>query len=772
MADFQTQVEALTGLSIGSGVTTAQLTQFLTDGVIDVTHKCVSLRPDQISLFARESAEQTSNGLDLNGAKIVSVLREGGSNNDWRACRLVTPDVQSRVTDINSIHYASKYNPAYSVLDNGEINVFPSPGSNPDAFKVYYVNNVPLDKGGSALAYNHSDIKYFDDSKVYLVVLYASIRCLDHLVHVAQNGMPNDLVDIVLEHPSQSIPSLDLTTNYVMPIVSIGEVDFSDVESIATYTNPVLTLSDLPEIGDMTLPSPPTAPGITLNDGEITGNAPTYTPPTLTMATNISVSALSISVSVPAPPSLSDNSIDFSAGAPNYVPPILNLEMPTIPSDLSITAVAPTPPDLSDGTVGFNATPPGYTPPTVSPDFSDADDWIADEDSEMSRARVEVIQSKIQNYQQDIQNALNSFNKSNAEYQIEFQESFKDADLKGKLNSDLVGKFNTEVQKYVSQVNKEVQQYQANFNKEIESWKNRQNQTIQKYQGDIANNLNSFNALNAEYQVEFQRSLQNAQLASTDDVQKVTLYQSELQSYANQVNKEVQEYQQYQTFRVQAFQANRTTEVQKYQADIQNHLNSFNAKSTEYQAQLQMDIQNTQLKDTKQERDIKIYTQNLASYQAQVNSAVQEWQSQTFGKVFNEWKEKENQKIQKYQVDVQKETSRVAASAKNFELNMTKALQEYQAETGNDLTKFQNDLAKNSGEFQNNLAAYQADFQKIAANNQSKVTKYASEVQNYANIVGKVKMDVDLYHQRSMKLEKQYNEAFMIMAPRQQQGEK
>ena len=57
----------------------------------------------------------------------------------------------------------------------------------------------------------------------------------------------------------------------------------------------------------------------------------------------------------------------------------------------------------------------------------------------------------------------------------------------------------------------------------------------------------------------------------------------------------------------------------------------------------------------------------------------------------------------------------------------------------------------------------------MAASNQSKVTKYTSEVQNYANIVGKVKMDVDLYHQRSMKLEKQYNEAFMIMAPRQQQ---
>ena len=62
--DFQTQVEALTGLSIGSGVTTAQLSQFLKDGVIDVTNRCVALNPKEANNFSRESSEQTSNGLD------------------------------------------------------------------------------------------------------------------------------------------------------------------------------------------------------------------------------------------------------------------------------------------------------------------------------------------------------------------------------------------------------------------------------------------------------------------------------------------------------------------------------------------------------------------------------------------------------------------------------------------------------------------------------------------------------------------------------------
>ena len=43
---------------------------------------------------------------------------------------------ETRVTDVDSIHYASKYNPAYTVLENGQISVFPAPGSNPDEFKV------------------------------------------------------------------------------------------------------------------------------------------------------------------------------------------------------------------------------------------------------------------------------------------------------------------------------------------------------------------------------------------------------------------------------------------------------------------------------------------------------------------------------------------------------------------------------------------------------------------------------------------------------------
>lgn len=183
MATFEAQVEGLTSLSIDSSSTAptqTELTQYLKDGVIDVTNKSIAMNPSNIKLFTRESNEQSSNEVDFSGAKILSVIREAGVDNDWRNCKEVSPHLQSRVTDIGSLHFASKFNPVYSILDNGEVSVFPVPNNNENTFKVYYVNNNPVNASGTSLAHTHSSIKYFDDSKVYLVVIYAAIKSLEN----------------------------------------------------------------------------------------------------------------------------------------------------------------------------------------------------------------------------------------------------------------------------------------------------------------------------------------------------------------------------------------------------------------------------------------------------------------------------------------------------------------------------------------------------------------------------------------------------------------
>tara|TARA_Y100000593_G_scaffold15557_1_gene30556 strand:+ start:164 stop:865 length:702 start_codon:yes stop_codon:yes gene_type:complete len=182
MATFQTQIQGLTGFSLSGSTdpTLDEITQFLRDGTLEITNRWVAIHPQDIELFSRVSAITSSNdSLSVHGAKIISVLREAEVANDWRNCRYIHPALQSRVTDTESMHYASKYFPAYSILENGIINVFPAPDGTNDRFKVYYVNNDPVDNDDNNLAYNSNSIKYFPDDKVYLVALYAAIKSLE-----------------------------------------------------------------------------------------------------------------------------------------------------------------------------------------------------------------------------------------------------------------------------------------------------------------------------------------------------------------------------------------------------------------------------------------------------------------------------------------------------------------------------------------------------------------------------------------------------------------
>ena len=100
---FHLQVEALTSLAIdGSSTPTEdEVTQFLRDGVIDVTTKWLLVSPQDANLFVRTSGEHTSNTSSPFAAEldIVSVLREAGVDNDWRFCKEIPVAVESKTED-------------------------------------------------------------------------------------------------------------------------------------------------------------------------------------------------------------------------------------------------------------------------------------------------------------------------------------------------------------------------------------------------------------------------------------------------------------------------------------------------------------------------------------------------------------------------------------------------------------------------------------------------------------------------------------------------
>jgi hypothetical protein len=188
LATFQNRVEALTQFAFGGSTdpSVTELTEFLKDGVLDVTRQSIQADPGSALDFQREGTTTAGNTFDTAGAQVISVIREAGADGDtdgstaWEPCRRVSTALQSRVVDPDSLSFASKYNPVYIVDDDGLVNVYPTPDGTDDGYRVFYVNNEPLDETNDAsVVYTHSDLKYFPAHKVYLVVLYASIKTLE-----------------------------------------------------------------------------------------------------------------------------------------------------------------------------------------------------------------------------------------------------------------------------------------------------------------------------------------------------------------------------------------------------------------------------------------------------------------------------------------------------------------------------------------------------------------------------------------------------------------
>ena len=256
MADFQSQAMGLTGLTIDASSTApsrTEFSQFLNDGVIDVTSRCLRLRPQDIESFTRESSEQTSNGFNPGTRSIVSVIRESGTNNQWYPCAKKPIGLQYRVTDPESLHFASKYSPVYMITQDRNVHVYPEPSADgDDTFKVLYVNYSPEESDGTALDHASTGIKYFPNDKVYLVVLYASIQSLMARITSLNSALPSDItlptVPIVPTLTTTIINKAGLIApTFVPPIMSVP--DFGDTDNwISTEEDSEMLAARIQEI--------------------------------------------------------------------------------------------------------------------------------------------------------------------------------------------------------------------------------------------------------------------------------------------------------------------------------------------------------------------------------------------------------------------------------------------------------------------------------------------------------------------------------------------
>ena len=244
MATFEAQVEALTGIAIdgSSSPTQTELTQFLIDGVLDVTEKWLVGHPQDRELFMDETVLQVAQGANIDGAEIISVVRaDGVTAGDFRPCRKISPAQQTQVLDPESLSFASKYHPVYMLNTDNTVKVFPVPDDNAgkDSYKIYYVNNAPKDGDGNALTFADSTLRSFPADKVYLVSLYAAIKSIN-------NNMAAIIADLASFTLKTVPPDLPVTAKSI-PAYDDPDTDDAGGRSISDEIDQMLTYIETDE---------------------------------------------------------------------------------------------------------------------------------------------------------------------------------------------------------------------------------------------------------------------------------------------------------------------------------------------------------------------------------------------------------------------------------------------------------------------------------------------------------------------------------------------
>ena len=212
---WETDIEGITQISIessNSAPTQSELSDFLNEGIKDLTNKIVFNNPPEAYKFAAESNTDASSGIPVSG-KILSVVRENGNTTDLRPATPISPELRYLATDKTSIYYRSVYNPCYYIL-NRYIYVLPAPESNNRAL-VSQINYATT-------AYSQSAIGDFPDEYEDLVMKYAAAKACQAAASDIQNNMP---------------------TKPVAPASPVFEIDDIEVPELPVYNPPKYSIS-------------------------------------------------------------------------------------------------------------------------------------------------------------------------------------------------------------------------------------------------------------------------------------------------------------------------------------------------------------------------------------------------------------------------------------------------------------------------------------------------------------------------------------------------
>jgi len=196
MSTFKVRIEDYVG-AVGDDT-------FLGDALTDTAAEIIRAIPDdKIKGFTQESGDITNNSTNIANHRIVSVIRERGTNDEYVECRELPVKYFRKVQDSSSMFSASVESPIY-IIKNSSIYVFPTPGASPNAFRVESVIFPTV----AASATDITDTPdSFPDSVEDIVVLGASAKACQYLMARVKDSMPSEPVIVLSDIVVPSTPS-------------------------------------------------------------------------------------------------------------------------------------------------------------------------------------------------------------------------------------------------------------------------------------------------------------------------------------------------------------------------------------------------------------------------------------------------------------------------------------------------------------------------------------------------------------------------------------
>tara|TARA_R100001594_G_scaffold36266_2_gene65850 strand:- start:3936 stop:6365 length:2430 start_codon:yes stop_codon:yes gene_type:complete len=417
----------------------------------------------------------------------------------------------------------------------------------------------------------------------------------------ARSAMPSalSLSDLNVTVPSPEKPTLTTVsysdaTNADASATSVGAITVAAVSKadisgdVPTYTKPTLSLSSV-AISDLSISaSAPTVP--TLKDVIYIG------------ATNENASASSQSAttfgSVP-------NEVDVSGNAPTFTPPVLDLDITQFETFLETdedselaqiqlgrlnNEVAEYQAKLAESQANFNKENALY-----QTEFQESiAKFQADQQKVLEQSRLDLSKA-----QQDAQNSTNVDLANKAKDQeLAIQNSINSMQEIINDNNNKLAKFQQELGLYQQNINKEIAQYQQNTQKELTLYGARTGVELQEFGQNIQNELNEFNKENVRYQAnvaaetqkhnsDLQKAITQAQLDAADAQQEAQ--QATQVDLANKAQDQVLALQN-SIQNMQAKVQDNSDKLQKFNGELQEYATSINKEVQEYTNNLQQNV--------------------------------------------------------------------------------------------------------------------------------------------------------------------------------------